>query len=237
VDALVKVWKWLCDYFGVKRRGRRLPIKDISSLCYFIETRASHVAQTSLYGYVRTRAGVRYPELFHNDSFAEALDIAKWQVWLACLADLAVYAGGLLAHRTSAPDDRVGALMAAVVSQALDATGIPADAGPAFAAGAGRIRERLAGTDWSAVTDDDDPFCESPEALVVWAPIVDELKQYDTEIVRNSVRFRWQQVRRDLRRDLDAAAVMRSDIGDGRGGVRPAGTPSDGLNDGSSRAM
>jgi len=215
LDALAKIWVWLCDYFGVKRRGRRLPIKDVPGLRYFIETRASHVAQTSLYGYVRTRAGVRYPELFHNDSFAVELDIAKWQVWLACLADLAVYAGGLLAYRTAAPAAHVGALMSAIVAQVLEATGTPADAGPAFAVGAARVRERLAGTDWSAVTDDDGPFSESPEALVVWAPIVDELKQYDTEIVRNSVRFRWQQVRRDLRRDLDAAAVLRAarDVG------------------------
>jgi hypothetical protein len=215
LNAFVKIWVWLCDYFGVTRRGRHLPIKDAPGLRNFIETRASHVAQTALYGYVRTRAGVRYPELFHSDSFAEALDIAKWQVWLACLADLAVYAGGLLAHRTSAPAERVGTLMSAVVAQVLEATGTPADAGPAFAAGAARVRERLAGTDWSAVTDDDGPFSGSPEALVVWAPIVDELKQYDTEIVRNSVRFRWQQVRRDLRRDLDAAAVLSAARGGG----------------------
>jgi hypothetical protein len=233
LNAVVKSWVWLCDYFGVTRHGRRLPIKKVPDLCYFIETRASHVAQTSLYGYVRTRAGVRYPELFQNVSFAEELDIAKWQVWLACLADLSVYAGGLLAHRTSVPAERVGTLMSAVVAQVLEATGTPADAGPAFAAGAGRVRERLAGTDWSAVTDDEDPFSESPEALVTWAPIVDELKQYDTEIVRNSVRFRWQQVRRDLRRDLDAAGVMAS----ARAGKTPSDGPSDGLNDGSSRAM
>jgi hypothetical protein len=66
---------------------------------------------------------------------------------------------------------------------------------------------RLEGTDWSAVTDDEGPFCESPGALVEWAPIVDELKQYDAEIVKNSVRFRWQEIRRDLRRDLDVEAV------------------------------
>jgi hypothetical protein len=51
---------------------------------------------------------------------------------------------------------------------------------------------------------------ESPPALVKWAPIIDELKRLDEAIVRNSVRFRWQEVRRDLRRDLDPAAVMAS---------------------------
>jgi len=233
VSVLVRIWEWLCDYFGIKRRGRSLPIKDLHGLRHFIETRASHVAQTSLYGYVRTRAGTRYPELFQDNSFVDSLNIAKWQIWLACLADLAVYAGGLLVNRTPAPPERVAALVSAVVAEALDAVGTPDDAGPAFAAGARHVRERLAATDWLAVTDDDDPFSESPDALVTWAPIVDELKQYDTEIVRNSVRFRWQQVRRDLRRDLDAAGVMAS----ARAAGTPSDGPSDGLNDGSSRAM
>ena len=47
-----------------------------------------------------------------------------------------------------------------------------------------------------------------PAALVEWAPIVEDIKQLDQHIVRNSVRFRWQEVRRDLRRDLDADAVL-----------------------------
>ena len=45
--------------------------------------------------------------------------------------------------------------------------------------------------------------------------MVDELKQLDAEIVRNSVRFRWIEVRRDLREMLDAAAVMVSARGVG----------------------
>jgi hypothetical protein len=45
---------------------------------------------------------------------------------------------------------------------------------------------------------------------VRWAPIVENLKELDEEIVKNSVRFRWQEIRRDLRRNLDAGAVLRS---------------------------
>jgi hypothetical protein len=65
------------------------------------------------------------------------------------------------------------------------------------------------GCDWTRVTDDEAAFSESPSALVRWAPIVEELKQFDEGIVRNSVRFRWQEIRRDLRRCLDARAVLR----------------------------
>ena len=57
--------------------------------------------------------------------------------------------------------------------------------------------------DWRAVDDDESEFSASPEALVRHAPIIPELMALDEEIVRNSVRFRWQEVRRELRAKLD----------------------------------
>jgi hypothetical protein len=189
-------------------RGRNTPITDRDGLQRFLETRANFVAQASLYGYLRTRAGMRFPELFSDDVFVRSINIAKWQLWLACLADIAVYAGGLVASRTGARPETVGELMRSVVEGILAATGMPADAGEEFEAGAQRVRARIALCDWSSVPDDETAFSESPAALVRHAPIVDELKQLDEPIVRNSVRFRWQEVRRDLRRDLDAVAVL-----------------------------
>jgi hypothetical protein len=58
--------------------------------------------------------------------------------------------------------------------------------------------------------DGEMPFSRSPQALVRWAPVVDEFKLEDDEIVRNSVRFRWQEIRRELRRDLDADALIET---------------------------
>ena len=69
---------------------------------------------------------------------------------------------------------------------------------------------RLALWDWNSALDDEAVFVESPTALVYWAPIVDDLKALDEEIVRNSIRFRWHEVRRDLSHNLDPAAVMNS---------------------------
>jgi hypothetical protein len=201
--------KTLLDYLGAGRGRRTAPITGREDLQRFLETRSSYVAQTSLYGYLRTRAGMRFPELFTDDAFVASINIAKWQLWLACLADLSVYAGGLLA-RTEAPPEQIRALMSGVVESILEATGVPGDAGEDFEAGARRLRARIALCDWASVPDDETAFSESPAALVRHAPIVDELKQLDEPIVRNSVRFRWQEVRRDLRRDLDAVAVLAS---------------------------
>lgn len=201
-------WQTLRDYVGAGGRRRNEPVIDRASLRRFLEGRSSHVAQTSLYGYMRTRAGQRYPELFEDDVFVVAINIAKWHVWLACLADLAVYAGGMLVRQRPADEARIAHLMREAVNDILRDTGVPADAGEEFSAHAERVRERIAQCNWTAVTDGEGAFSESPAALVKWAPIVDTLKQMDEEIVMNSVRFRWQETRRDLRQILDADAIL-----------------------------
>jgi hypothetical protein len=207
---IFNLWGAWRDYFGTLGRRREEPVHDRAGLRRFLETRASFVAQTSLYGYLRARAGMIYPQLFDDDGFVCATNIAKWHIWLACLSDLSVYAGGLLARQSRAKSPEVGALMEGLVGAILIETGAPVDAGEEFPTHAARVLARLAGCDWDRVADDETPFSESPTALVRWAPIVENLKELDEEIVRNSVRFRWQEIRRDLRRDLDAEAVLRS---------------------------
>jgi len=190
------------------RNRRAQPIRDPAALRAFLQSRASYVAQMTLYGYLRTRAGSRFPELFENDQFVVSINIAKWHVWLACLSDLAAYAGGMLRRGGSASNDMVGALMTRVVDEILAETGTPSDAGPEFEEHANRVRARLALCDWSIQADGDGPFVESPTALVYWAPIADELKAFDEEIVRNSIKFRWNEIREQMRNTLDANAVL-----------------------------
>jgi hypothetical protein len=102
----------------------------------------------------------------------------------------------------------VGGLMRRLVDEILEQTGTPTDAGPEFPAHAQRVRARLALCGWSAQAGDEEAFAESPTALVYWAPIVDDLKALDEAIVRSSIRYRWHEVKRDLHKNLDAAAVM-----------------------------
>ena len=199
----------LTDYLGWGRAGGKRTVADVAALQRFLDSRASHVAQTTLYGYLRTRSGTRFPVLFENDAYVVSINHAKWQMWLACLSDLSVYAGALLAIRSRAPPEKIGAVVRRAVTDLLDRTGTPDDSGPSFAEGASSLLERLSTCEWHAVADDDTAFTESPAALVRYAPIIREFMALDEEIVRNSVRFRWQEVRRELRATLDADSVLR----------------------------
>ena len=203
------LWQLLREYFDVRRLRRLTPIQDKQSLKEFLNTRASFVAQTSLYGYLRTRAGMRYPELFDDDPFVTAINIAKWQMWLACLSDLAVYTGGLLMKHPQASEQHVAELIKETVIEILEQTGQPEDAGDKFADSANQVRQRLALCEFHNVSDGEQAFSHSPQALVDWAPIIDELKKMDEDIVINSVRFRWQKVRQDLRQALDSTELLK----------------------------
>jgi len=214
--ALFRIGRVLRDYLGAGAIRRRHRIVDIESLRRYIESRANHVTQISLYGYLRTRAGTRFQQLFGDNEFVRLLNIARWQVWLACVSDLAVYAGGLVLRRTSVGPQAVGRLIGEAVDSILAEIGLPAEAGPEYPAAAEQVRSRLRSVEWASVQDDDTPFSLSPGALVHWAPIMDELKKLDEEIVANSMRFRWQETRRELRTLLDAEALVgapRADAG------------------------
>ncbi len=203
-----EIWNTLRSYLGLGRAARPEPIDSPEALGRFLNTRASFIAQTSLYGYLRTRAGMRYPELFDDDEFVVGINHAKWHNWLDCLGDLSVYAGSRLAQVEPRETARVGAMIAVLVDEILAETGTPPDSGPGFPAHAERLRDRLRRTDWLAIGEAEAAFTDSPASVVRWAPVMDQLKELDEEVVLNSVRFRWQEVRRHFARELDIEAMV-----------------------------
>lgn len=200
----------LRSYLGLGRADRLGPIDTPEALGEFLETRASFIAQTSLYGYIRTRAGMRYPELFDDDAFLVGINIAKWEIWLDCLADLAVFAGSRIAQAHPDERQRVGEIMVGLVEEIILRAGDPQDAGPEYSRHRQIVLERIGETKWLLVGSREEAFSASPESVIRWAPIADELKVLDEEIVRNSVRFRWQEVRRNFVRHVDPAGILGS---------------------------
>ena len=199
----------LLDYFGLKFKAKPQPIGSVPELAEFINSRASHVAQISLYGYLRTRAGTRYPELFERDDMLSSINQAKWQIWLACVHDLALFSGRLL----SANDpSAIRALLLEAFDSIMAQVGEPAEAGVEFSNSVRAVRNKIQRQDWQSLADvtDADCFQSSTDALFHWSPISDELKQYDEEIVRNSIRFRWQAIRQYARANIQTAELINS---------------------------
>ena len=194
----VRNWKVLGKYVGISGRNGISPVTDIKSLSGFIDSRASHVAQTSLYGYLKTRAGTRFPELFENPDILKSINIAKWHIWIACVSDLTIFIAKLARENGISTDDIV-VIMTKSFDHIIDNTGIPEEAGNDFAGAITQARQRITNITLSDSVTDDDIFSQSPQALFYWSPIADELKQRDETIVRNSIRFRWIEIRRSCR--------------------------------------
>lgn len=203
-------WGMLGDYVGIGRKRKIQPVADQDSLAEFISSRASHVAQASLYGYLRTRSGTRFPTLFENPDILMSINIAKWHIWLACVSDLSVFSGQCMYQSGRIDEEAIAELVPRAVQQALDEIGEPGEAGPDFAAAREKTIQRIATCDWKLERDDDTVFSQSPEALFYWSPIAEELKQRDEMIVKNSIRFRWIEVRRSLRKLLDCNTLAET---------------------------
>ena len=197
--------------FGQRRKNIVLDSPRV--LGEFIDARASHVAQTALYGYLKTRAGTRFPELFSHEDMLVSINIAKWNIWLACATDLTIYSGVLLLQiQPQGANVDISRAMNSIFHRIIGATAGDKTAGSEFLANKSRARARLEQADFARLTsaENDAIFKDSPAALVHWAPVADELKQRDVAIIRNSVRYRWIEVRRELRHQLRPSAACLS---------------------------
>jgi len=209
-ERFSEVWGALKSHF-LRPRKRLGPIEDLDALVDFIDGRSSLVSQTSLFGYLKTRAGTRFPALFEDEQFLQSINIAKWQIWCACVSDLAVYTGRLI-FEAHPENKKVRQLMQSAVTHIAERTGVPDDAGQDFPSAVKQMIERIDDAQFSELDDLEAIFKRSGDALVHWSPIVDELKVLDEDIVRNSIRFRWQEPRRDLRAALKIDSIMSSGI-------------------------
>ena len=188
------------------QRFARGPIRSREQLVEFLDSRSAYVAQTSLFGYLKTRMGTSYAKIFQDPAFAEPLATAQTQVYLDCLADLTVFAvahGGQGGRAEQLQNAAMQLFSAAAQSSITSADDVIAQAETAF-------RARLTAVDWSAASVDEAAFTQSPQGLVDAAPVIDGYKHMDREIVMNSIRFRWHDVRRQLRDRMDVAAIGQS---------------------------
>ncbi len=194
-------WGKVAALLGLTRD--KAPIDSVAALTQFLASRAAFVAQKTLYGYVKTRMGTRYVVMFEDKKIAASLNIAKLNVFAACLSDLTVYAAAAVLPA----GDACRALAQHCFAQALQAQTGEAPSEFSTQDAIGGFERRLALTDWQTRARQPENFSESPRALVRWAPIAENLKKLDSEIVENSVKFAWRDIREQFNKRLDAAAV------------------------------
>jgi len=183
------------------------PIATVGDLADFVQTRSAFVAQTSLFGYLKERMGTSYQKYFEDEAFAESIRISQVRVYRACAADLAIFAAALVAERAGLDGAEAKTLAAHCYRYALENSG--ADESRFAPEDVERFDERAGRTIWANAAIGENAFFESPPELIEAAPVIEQFKNWDREIVTNSIRFRWRDIREQLRKRIAAEDVSR----------------------------
>ena len=187
---------------------RHQPISDFESVSEFARTRAAFVCQKKLYGYVKTRVGIRFPKMMDDELFVRSLNTAKMELYAACLADMTCFCISLALAGGPADPERKAELARGCFARGIEENDDGSCGADAPARWRQAFEERLKKTVW--YENGPAHFSESPKALVRWAPIAENLKALDAEIVENSIANAWIEVRKEFADRLDRAAVMAS---------------------------
>ncbi|MEM9207165.1 MAG: hypothetical protein AAGA88_12625 [Pseudomonadota bacterium] len=194
-------------YLPLKPLARdRLPIGTVDEVHEFARTRAAFVSQKKLYGYLKERIGTRYPKAIEDDAFSKSVNIAKLEVFAASLADMTCFCIG-----AALADDHLSNAVREASARACFRRGIEDNDDGSCGREAqtkwfSAFDARLEKTDWTVT--DSAHFIESASALVRWAPIADELKTLDRDIVENSITNAFVEVRAEFHRRLDRDGVL-----------------------------
>ena len=160
----------------------------------FVQERSAHVAQTTLYGYLKTRIGTRYALMVEDEKFTESINIAKWNIYVAAISDLTFYVFSYLIDKKNLKENDSEKIFLNILDKefknGLDKK-IYENAKNEFIVKAKNI-------DWHNYHLSN-PFKESGLALYKWSPIAEELKVLDKEIVLNSIMLKWNLVENEFK--------------------------------------
>ncbi len=183
-NTLIDIWEYVIPIWKISGLFQR--IKSKKDLENFIQERSAHVTQTTLYGYLKTRIGVKYIAMMEDERFLKSINIAKWNIYTVALADCAFYVFSyLIAEKNLKQNDCKEIFLNILESEKQN--GLSEEI---YNNGKNKFLKRIEQVDFKKyhLTD---PFKESGEALYYWSPIADELKSLDKKIVLNSISLKW----------------------------------------------
>jgi len=201
-------WRLFASAFNFKRHIGT--IDTFEKIEDFAITRSAFIAQKTLFGYVKTRMGTRYPDMFKDDVLIRSINIAKMHVYAACLSDLTIWTVAVAYTHIDMPDSQRVQISESVFRNGLELNLDTSVSEFSVEDACRTFRTRLQTVDWHGAALTRDNFTESPPAVVKWAPIADSLKKYDVEYVENSVKFAWNNIRRQFIKRLSTDALVEA---------------------------
>ena len=161
-------------------------IKSKEDLQKFIQQRSAHVTQNTLYGYLKTRMGHKFTVMVQDEVFSKSINIAKWNIYVVALADCTFYTFSYLVSEKNLKENDCKEIYLNII-EGEKTNGLNDEIHLKAKKEFLNRYEKINFNKYYL----DNPFQESCLALYNWAPIADELKTLDKEIVLNSMRLKW----------------------------------------------
>jgi hypothetical protein len=161
-------------------------IKSKKDLQNFIQQRSAHITQTTLYGYLKTRMGHKFTIMVDDDVYSKSINIAKWNIYMASLADLTFYTSSYLMNEKNLKEDDSKEFFLNIIEKEKE-NGLSEEI---YDRAKESFLKRYEKIDLNKYYLEN-PFQESCKALYHWSPIADELKTLDKKIVLNSMKLKW----------------------------------------------
>jgi len=182
---------------------RKNRINEIESLISFVSSRSSYIAQVSLYGYLKARAGTRYVSLVKDPLFASSIKTARNHIFFACLIDLTLHVLKTIHKRQQMNFHNFDPLARQFFIQTLEKAPEEVFESLEREKILLEFENHLRRNSCIETNDSHESFSLSRNALLKWAPVVDEFKIKDEEIVSNSINFKWLRVCQEFEKLMD----------------------------------
>jgi len=169
-------------------------IKNLDHLEDFIQTKSAWVTQVTLYNYLKTRMGTRYVLHFENDVFMGSVNLAKWNIYSVSLQDLTFFTFSYLNVNFNFQEiSKAKEIFNKILDDEIS-NKMPLDI---IETARKSFDERLEKINWNEYYQDL-PFNPSALSLYKWAPIAEELKTLDRQIVLNSMILKWDIIKKEF---------------------------------------
>ena len=165
--------------------------KDLKN---FIQERSAHVTQTTLYGYIKTRIGSRYAMMFEDEVFLKSINLAKWNIYMAALTDCTFYVFSYLIDKKNLNQNDALEVFVEIIEYE-KSNGLE---DKLFEDAKLEFNQKLKVIDWKNYHQEN-PFKNSGLSLLKWSPIAENLKNFDKEIVLNSIKLKWNLVENEFK--------------------------------------
>ena len=183
--------------FPIKRIfSKYRQIKTVDQVKTFIQEQSAQVTQMTLYGYLKTRMGAKHVIMFEDKDFLRSINIAKWQIYGISLIDCTFFCFSFLyKEKNFLKTDQANQIFFEILNTE-KAGGMDIEA---YNNSTKEFNLRFPEVNWETYYINN-PFEKSSRALYNWAPVADELKKLDKQIVLNSMILKWNNIQKDFKK-------------------------------------